>query len=303
MESKKITAALAVVLAVACVIVAAVLISSNRKLNYLPDTSLEDMTEVLENAGITIDKSIIGTKRENGDVYVFGTDGYYETVANSLIGDEIANTYATPDGQIFEFADGALIEFGSGFCFRYSRDGKKHPLPDGGYMPEIISPTLSEYRKITETAEKFLDSGSRSFAQSASISIVTTVDMLYGDGERYYIVCSRTLDGVAITDNTVTCIYEDGVITAAEGTWCFLTEGESYSAQLTDHLNILFNAKKDITVPEGEKVGIVSIDRCYSLYYYGEGDEFCLIPCWQVTTDSAEKFIYNALDGTLYTIN
>lgn len=303
MEGKKITAVLAGILAAACLIVTIVLVSVNSKTKYLPVTAVDDLVDVLDAAGIGIDPDIIETKRERGDVFVFDSADYYDTVAGLLCKESVSETFATPDGNLLLFENGAILEFGADFSFRYSKDGKKHSVPDREYMTEATLDPTGEYKDAAEEAVKFLNSGSRSFAQSENISIITNADIVFGDGEKYYVECSRTLDGVAITDNTVVCTYCDGEVIAAEGKWCFFTSGESYSAQLTDHLNILFNARNDIIIPERKKVNITSVEKCYSLYYYGDGEDFCLIPCWQISTDIAGDYIYSALDGTIYTNN
>ena len=100
----------------------------------------------------------------------------------------------------------------------------------------------------------------------------------------------------------------------AWGTWCFPTAAESYSAPLIDTLNILFNMKREIgTAPE--PVTVEAVTLCYSLYFLGDrsgrdGSEegsgregFCLIPCWQVVTDTMGSYLFNAMDGTFYTKN
>lgn len=303
MESKRITAALACVLAAACLIVTVILVSVNRKINYLPNSSVDDIVSVLAKNNIIVSPDIIETKRTKGDVFVFDSNEYSEKVVRALGGESTFEKFTTPTGEIFLLEDGQLLEFGRDFYFRYSSDGKKHEFPTEG---TLIYPSAEESREtdiMIDAAIKFLDGGSRRFIKNEKISIVTSVDMIYETDGVYYAVCTRMMDGIPITGNTVTCAYSGEKIIGADGTWCFLTESESHSAQLADHLNILFNAGKDISHEENEKVEIKSITMCYSIYYYGDGDGFCLIPCWQVTTNTHEKLVYNALDGTLYTNN
>lgn len=301
MESKRITAALACVLAAACLIVTVILVSVNRKINYLPNSSVNDIVSVLEKNNIIVSPDIIETKRVRGDVFVFDSDEYSETVVRALGGQDSFERFATPTGEIFLLENGQLFEFGKDFYFRYSGDGKKYEFPTEGTLIYPSAYVSSETDKIIDAAVKFLDSGSRRFAKNEKISIVTSVDMIYESDGLYYSVCTRMIDGIPITGNTVTCAYSGEEIIGADGAWCFFTEAESHSAQLTDHLNILFNAGKDISHEENEKTEIMSITMCYSIYYYGDGEGFCLIPCWQVTTDTQEKLVYNALDGTLCT--
>ena len=151
----------------------------------------------------------------------------------------------------------------------------------------------------------FLDSGSREF-NTSNMSIVTVVESVAERNGVYYALCTRTIDGVAMTGNRVTCTITDEKVIEAEGSWSFLTPGQSYTAQLSDLFNILFHVRKEISAASENitsAVTIESIDLCYSMYYYGEKEDFCLIPCWQIATDLCGNYIYNALDSTLYTIN
>ena len=301
MEHKKILSVLASVLAVACVICAVILISVYKKNNYIPDEAVNNIVEILSSSGIEIDGDIIPTRRESGKVYICGSDGYNENVTRLLLGEEIVSTYATPDGEIILTGSGGLLEFGKNFYFRYSSDGEKRTVPDAKDMSAYGKTETAFRENIIKAVTDFLDSGSREFSLSRQIRVETKVERISEIGDTAYVVCTRTIDGIEITDNTVICTYEDGKVTGVEGGWCFLTGGESYSAQLSDILNILFNVKNEIGSANGQKVRIESIEKCYSLYYYGDGAEFCLIPCWQITTDSAGEYIFNALDSTLYT--
>jgi len=163
----------------------------------------------------------------------------------------------------------------------------------------------TRYREISKIATDFLDKGSRVPDTEGKISVVTVTDNILEKDGVYYVICSRTIDGVEITDNTALCTVKDGRVTDASGTWCFISLGDSYSAQLSDILNILFNVKKEIvsTKETDKTVTILAIERCYSLYFLGNNEEFCLIPCLKIVTDSMGEYIYNAIDSTLYTKN
>jgi len=151
-----------------------------------------------------------------------------------------------------------------------------------------------------------MDQGNREFEASDKIHIETVVDNVWENSGLYYALCTRTIDGIDITGNLVICVVSGDKVVEAYGNWCFLTLGESYSSQLSDMLNILFNVKNEISAAAGdvgdaEKVTIESIDLCYSLYFYGSEGNFCLMPCWKVVTDLYGNFIYNAINGELYT--
>lgn len=306
MENKRIFTVLLLVLAAACVIMGVILVSVNREIGYLPEAAVDDLVEILGKAGITIDKATIPVKRERGSVYVCDSGNYDNTVAQLLGESNCARTYIIPDGKIIVLESGAMIEFGNNFSFRFFRDGEASPLPDTIDLSKITN-TLNQKKEkeISSLATDFLERGSKRFDGNGKVNVVTIVENVWEDSGKYYAMCTREIDGVEITNNTVMCTVEDGVVTEARGTWCFLTLCESYSAQLSDILNILFSVKKEIAAEnkEDQPLRIESVEMCYSLYFFGDDDAFCLIPCFKITTDKMGEFIYNAIDSTLYTKN
>ena len=292
---------LAVILLVACGIVSVSLFRMLHNMNYIPSDAVDDLVEIMARDGILLDRNIVSEKRKRGTVYLFDSDDYNRTVAELLGGAVVRDTYAIPHGELLILENGNRCEFTGNFTFRYRAEGAEE------FIPDIDDLRYSGTPKTEETAEaavqavrNFLGNGSRAFSGNGELRVAAEIDGIWEDAGIEYVLCSRTIDRVAITENLVLCTVENGVVTAAEGTWCFFTEGTSYSAQLTDLLNILFNVKKYLTPAEGE-ITIESIHSCYSLYFFGEEENFCLIPCWQIATDKHGDLIYNAIDGTLYT--
>lgn len=303
MEHKQIVNVLICLLVLSCITVTAVALALRKEIFYLPDKSVDDLVSILEGSGIYIDKSIISTKKERGIVYVCGSGDYGSDVAKLIGRENIKYSFTTPDGEIIIMSDGARFEFGDSFSFKYYKDGNAAASPDPFELSQMTGhPTDNKIDEISKIVSEFLERGSDDFESRESLSIVTEVERVWENSGKYYAFCTRSIDGVAINDNRVMCTIEGGEVTEAYGTWCFLTLGESYSAQLSDILNILFNVKKELGVRE-DIVTIESIGRCYSLYTYGEDKDFCLIPCWQIVTDNAGEYIYNAIDSTLYTKN
>ena len=293
---------LASVLLAACIIVTAILVSVNIKKNSLPDTAVDDIIALLEDSGIDIDRELIPKNTRTGKVYIFGTDDYGVTVSSLLTGESVKSRYAVPGGEIITTDGGKLLELGDDFSFRYSSDGAKKDTPDTDSLEDVSGTISDAYRKkIVSEAVGFLDSGSADFDLSGKITALTEVVKICSNGGKYYAVCSRKIDGVEVADNVAVCTLEDGQVTYAEGRWCFLSGGEEYSAQLSDILNILFNVSSEIKPEEGRRARITSVGMCYSLYYYGGGEKFCLIPCRQITTENDGDYIFSSLDGTLYT--
>ena len=308
MESRRVTAPLAVILALACLILGMVLADIRRSGNTLPDSAVEDLISSLKEAGITADPSLVSGKRETAAVYVLDSEDYAVTVASLLSGSSPARTYAVPDGQIFLMENGARLDFGEDFSFRYSRTGER---VEDTRIFDLAPPTvmLSEERQaaVNGIVSAFLDAGSGAFSAAGGrgVDVRCLTDAVWENEGVQYALCSRTVDGVRISANRVVCAIRDDKVTEAWGTWYFLTAAESYSAPLIDTMNILFNMKRQIgTAPQ--PVTVEAVTLCYSLYFLGDGGErggFCLIPCWQVVTDTMGSYLFNAMDGTFYTKN
>ncbi|MBQ4351549.1 MAG: hypothetical protein II768_09840 [Clostridia bacterium] len=301
MEQHRVMGVLSAVLAAACVILAVLLVRVTRARDYLPESEIADLVAVLAESGIEVDPSLVTTKRQSAAVYVCNSGDYSATVAGLLTGSAPARTYVVPDGEILITEDGERMEFYGDFSFRYSADGSS-PGQMRAFGPTLSSHAVSDERRarIEETVAGFLARGSRTFEGIGSMEVETVVENVWEDGRMCYALCSRTIDGVQVTGNRVLCAVEGDRVAEAWGNWCFFTPAVPYTAQLTDLFNILFNMKKEIGTAEGG-VRVESVSLCYSLYFYGEEEDFCLIPCWQVVTDTMGSFIFNALDGALYT--
>lgn len=304
MQHKHITLFLSVLLAAVCIFMTVNLIMIYKESAYLPDETVDSIVSILAGDNIRIDPDIIPTKRENGTVYVCNSADYNRTVAQ-LLGNSVSKAeYAIPDGSLIVLENGAMVEFGGSFSFRYSAEGNSFgDVFSANDLTDVANGEI--FTDVADTVVEFLDSGSREF-DTSNIDIVTVVESVREKDGVYYVYCTRTLNGVAVTGNYAHCTVSGGHVTNAEGTWSFLTLGQSYSSQLSDLFNILFHVRKEIKSAARESlctVTITAIDLCYSLYFYGEDEEFCLIPCWQIATDICGNYIYNALDSTLYTNN
>jgi len=311
MESKRIMGVLAAILLISCLIVTATLIRVRYDMDYVPAESVDDLVEIMARDGILIDRNIVSARREDGSVYVFDSEGYTRTVAELLSGSTVRDSYAIPDGELMVLDNGDRCEFNGNFTFRYKAKDADEFSPNIVDLRRFAFPKLPKDAEITvEAVRLFLNNGSRAFSSSRELDVDVVIDEIWEYDGVDYVLCSRRIDGVAITGNLVLCTVEREKVTAAYGTWCFFTPGTSYSAQLTDVLNILFNVKKDLAVSglSGNSGGsripqvtVESVKSCYSLYFFGEEENFCLIPCWQITTDTRGELIYNAINGTLYT--
>ena len=301
LQQKKTIVFLAVVLAASCAVLGILLYGTLAEREYLPQSVVENVVSVLAESNIEIDPSLVSTRRRTAAVYVFGSADYDNTVAALLADSPVKDVYVTPDGAIFITESGARVEFGADFSFRYRADGgvvRPIPSPDLSKQPARLSEEGAA--SVSKLATEFIERGSRTFESGGSVNAITTVESIWTRDGAYYALCVRSINGAEVNANRVVCAVRDGVVTEAWGNWVFLTPAESYSAQLYDLVNILFHMKKEIGQAQ-EPVSVEEISLCYSLYFYGEKEDFCLIPCYQIVTSTMGNFIFNALDGTVYT--
>ncbi len=305
MESRRVMMTLALILALSCLILGVMLAQILREGNSVPDSAVRDIVDTLAEAGIRADPSLVSRKSETASVYVMDSADYAETVASLLSGSRPAKVYAVPDGEILLMENGARLDFLADFSFRYSADGE--PV-DALRVMEIAPPAevLSSERqaRVEKIVSDFLDAGSHSFsvADARSLDVQCVTDAVWENEGAEYALCSRTVDGIRITANRVICMLEGDSVAEAWGIWYFFTPAETYSAQLIDTLNILFNMKKQIGKAD-PPVTVESVSLCYSLRFLADREGFCLVPCWQVTTDTMGRYLFNALDGAFYTNN
>ncbi len=303
MRHNRLVACLACILLGACIVLALTLGSIREKSSNLPESSVDDIIKILAEADIHVDREIISTKIESGRVYVCDPSEYNNTTAELLGGDKVWASYAVPGGEIIVLTSGARFEFYENFEFRYSLDEEKKNLLDDFNLADANQIMNSgAVSRIGDIVREFLEKGNRAEESTNSSDITTEVNGIWELEGKHYALCSRNVGGIPMSGNTMLCLVEGGVVTQASGTWCFLEIGESYSAQLMDHLNILFNVKKEIARTEHTgRVVVKSVEPCYTIYQIE--DYFCLIPCWQVETDSLPKIVFNAINGAVVTKN
>ncbi len=309
MRQNRIMAVLLTVLCVATAILAGNLVLLYRNIYRIPEQAVVDLCAVLADDGIHLDENLVPRQRENGVIYVSDGIGYEEKAAVLLAGSDIRNVYHIPDGQLYLHYNGDITEFTDSFGFHYrhgTRTTESRIISDGGHVPDYneLTAGLTSLPVDTEAAEaavSFLEKQDGTLRQSVEIETVVTAVHETAEGQ-VFVRCLRQMGGVEITDNSVVCLVENGVVTEAAGKWCFMTFGDSYKAQLSDITNILFMMKRTLTEAERQAgCTVVGVEQCYSLYFFSQDEGFCLIPCWRVETAAGGVLVYSALDGTLYT--
>lgn len=311
MRQKNILIMLTVTLLTAVLVLTVVLVQLYQNVYFIPERAVTDLCAALEADGVILSPSLVARKRENGVIYM-GSDNKEDT-ARRLADSEIRNAFVIPDGTLYLHYSGDQTEFLSDFQFRYRRlDTPSRLTADFSFasLSKKVSSAVTdvEYERYAHTARSFLERGDGGLSgkgSAPSIEIVVA-DIRRDTAGVVYVRCLRRIDGVEIMENDIVCVIQDGVVTEADGKWCFLTFGESYSTQVSDITNILYMMKR-IVASGGEgipgRIEIEAVSHCYSLYFLPDEDSFCLIPCIRVETDTYGTLVFSQLDGTLYTRN
>lgn len=309
MRQRNIFIMLTITLLAAVLVITAVLFQLYRNTYYIPEAAVTDLCAALEKDGIFLSPSLVSRKRQTGVLYM-GTDND-EGSARRLAESEIKNIFTLPDGTLYLHYNGDCTEFHADFRFRYRRAGADVRLTEDFSYSALLQEadgavTDSTWEECATIARTFLEKGDGALTgqtREPSIEIVVTDMRTDADGT-VYVQCMRRIDGMEITENNMICVVKDGVVTEADGKWCFMTFGESYVTQVCDITNILFMMKRIVAaggnnVPE--TICIESTNPCYSLYFLPGEDSFCLIPCIRVETDTYGILVFSQLDSTLYT--
>lgn len=296
-------------LVTAVLILTIILLRLYRNIYYIPETSITDLCAALESDGVLLSPSLVSRKRENGVIYM-GSDNNRDT-AIRLTDSVIKNTFAVPDGALYLHYNGDQTEFLSDFRFRYRHAGADERLTADFSYAALTKQTASavtdmEYDTYAALARAFLERGDGDLSRkNGGPSIETVVADIRCDAEGIvYVRCLRSIDGMEITENDIICVIKDGFVTEAGGKWCFMTFDASYVTQVSDITNILFMMKRIVaaggdSIPE--TIRIEAVTHCFSLYFLQDTDNFCLIPCIKIKTDTYGTLVFSQLDGTLYT--
>lgn len=304
MKERNIFRMLTVTLAVAALVLVVVLVRLYRNVYYIPETAVTDLCAALAEDGISLSPSLVSRKREGGVIYM-GSDNDADTAVR-LTDSEIKNTFAVPEGMLYLHYNGDVTSFGSDFRIHYRRAGAAEHTYGADSSDTLFAVTDTEYDGYAAAARAFLEKGDGGLSRKGGgPSIETVIEGIQKDADGVvYVRCLRRIDGVEITENDMLCVIENGIVTEADGKWCFLTFGESYVTQVSDITNILYMMKRVVaaggdSVPES--IRVEDISRSYSLYFLPDAGNFCLIPCIRIETDTYGTLVFSQLDGTLYT--
>lgn len=285
-----------------------------RASEYIPEQSVFQMVKLLEKDGITVADGALSNKKESRVIYggTIGED-YYVTAASAVSGSTVSLSFPTPSGVVLSMQNGDRCAFNGGFHIRYEADGFADLLEEKGFFAgdaadfgsdgSLFALSAREERELAACVEQFLLRAGGITERNASYAM--QYDVLFCgydlDTRVQYFVCVQTVRDISITNLCSAFAVLDGTVIGMSGEWCFADIETTYSAQLYDQINILYNVKERIDAEGTTDTVITSISLVYAVYYHADTGSFYMIPTWNVTTDSGDVFLLNGVDGTFYT--
>lgn len=286
-----------------------------RQSDYIPDESVARLVTLLENDGITIADGALDQNKKSLVIYGGGMgDAYYADTATRISGDDVSLSFPAPSGVVLSMKNGDRCAFDGGFRIRYEAAGFTTLLGEYGFLSEDPSALGSrgtfailsarETRALTDVVEAFLLRADGVTERSEQRAVRYEVLFCGADPETkvQYLVAVQTVEGVAVTNLCSAFAVLDGTVIGMSGEWAFAEIQSTYSAQLYDQINILYNVKERIAAEgKASPTVVTSVSLVYAVYYHADASSFYLIPTWNVSTDSGESYLLNGVDGTFYT--
>ncbi len=243
-----------------------------------------NISVLLLDGGISADEKFLNLKDNDSRVYVCNIESNYSAkVANKLMG-EYEEVFATPGGAEF-FGKDSSLKIGEDFSLSYSKNGFDVSEPKDDMNKD-------EIKEFSEKLSMFLDTDFKILSAKKQ------------DSTEYALIM-QTFDEKNIQNHTLKCYFEGDLPVYLDGTWCFLSIDESFSAHTLDSVNILFIEKsalelareKDENIPE--KLTVDNMSICYCSHISLDGSKLYLMPSWRIEwkENGIEDTYYNAVNG------
>ncbi len=306
-------------------------VRQERTRGYIDEDEIRGAAELLSGDGFSVGEDKIPREKFKTSVHEsIYSDEYYTEAAEALSGSKREMLYTLPQGGIsITTQDGSAFDFDTEFGFRYVR----FDISDASAYTDItadnfdsfsnakIPLTAKRMKKLSERAAEFLD---KQLDSDNSLEAKVKLGCYDADKNVTYLLASQVLDGYEVYSHYAVCVFEGDELVYAHGRWYFADLNESYSTDLRDQVNILFanletlreenmilqdigdheSTGVSISSPQKiEPIAVESMSACYIIYWNSEKTSLFFIPAWQIEHNSGRTFVYNAVNGTLYSSN
>ncbi len=297
--------------------------------HYLDEDLLIQTEHLLSEAGISVAEEAVPIKlfTENVVECVYGED-YYEKIFLRLGGGEDYNSFIKTGvlGQGMKFtsdANNITAEFYGDFslrCVMGDIQTRENELAE--YLTSLTGETADGMAEISPDILAALEPVSSARLRKLN-RILESVPIIEGENDklkvslriescaydaahdRYLINCREYVEDYVIHDSGALVIVEGEELVWLSGSMIFFEIGNSYSTELYDQINVLFDEKayvEENSEEEASSCEILSMELVYCVSWYSGGDVYYIIPAWQVGYSDGTVRIRSALNGSLYGI-
>ena len=304
---------------------------------YLIDEKTRtDTAELLGKADILISPDIIPDTRPNVKVYENGyNEDYQQNIIKKITGSGTENCswhminngtkcIINSTGDEFEFSDTDR------FDLTYRKNISLPYMPDADYLTafgaasETVPDDDSRDCTMKRCIERFLFSGelnSGSFisasASGSSYSLVPDTVRYDTANDWYVVTAHEEIDGCPLYARGTTFVIKSGEVIYMTGELMLLDPVSSYTTELVDQINILFEEKAYIeakrlydspTLSADDLHGtddvsrIISLSVGYCVSWNSDRTIFYLIPAWEIVYSDGSVRVRNAINGGIYAV-
>ncbi len=265
------------------IFLAAMLIGRTR-LKVYDKEAVSNISALLKEGGIIASEKFLNLRDDDSRVYVCNIENNYsENVAKKLMS-EYDEVFATPDGAEF-FGKDSSLKLSDDFGLTYSKIGFEIPCIEHEMNKEEIKSFEDKIASLLGTDFKII-----SAKKQDSIE---------------YALIMQTFDEKNIQNHTLKCYFEGDSPLYLDGTWCFLSIDDSFSAHTLDSVNILFIEKSALELAReknesiSENLTVENMSICYCSHISLDASKLYLMPSWRIEwkENGIDDSYYNAVNG------
>lgn len=289
-----------------------VMIDIQYKSNFLLDSeSIDNLVSILNNDGISVERSVIPDNIYSLNVYEGAyTDKYYANTYEYLSGEKEYMPIATADGAVRfirkenqggEEGD-SIYEFSGLFGFKYSNFASAE-YSDIKQDYKEISLNNSRKKKLVRLINEFLF---HSYGKSGE-GFNADIDNVYYDSQSgiYYIEFIQKIGAVGLNGFDFIALTDGETVYRLEGNVLFSIPYNSYKVSSYDQVNILMKEKnyidtEYISADSRVKAVITDMSIGYIISWNSKRNIYYLIPSWKISYADGTERIRNSVTGTLY---
>ena len=281
------------VLIVANIVFTVLVITEYEKNNYYDQSSIDEMTELLAESGISLSDGVIPKKRTDMRVYKASVSKRaFGEAASALVGDVITES----NGSYSYSGEKGTYSFSRDFRFSYvayeydGEPGRYIAVSDKKAAEKVLSAVVSfmNIHRIWETAQN------RQAVRQPEYKIEKL--MVYSVTGALGAHIAEYIDGYK-TGNVIDAVVIGDTVKSAEGQIMFVLPERTYKSKNADIFGVMINEKRRVdALGTGEDMTVVSVEYSLDLCFDVFGAAY-LIPVLSVGYSDGTVFTYDVVSG------